>query len=117
MIALVAIIMVGATVMSVLMTLVVTPLTIRAGLTQDFRASFDVAWIKDFIRRMWIETLLTQLFLMAVGILSASLGLLACLVGILPAIAFVSLVQGHLFLQLYQLYLTRGGEPIQLKKG
>ncbi len=99
-----------------LMTIVITPVTLRAGLTQDFRASFDIAWIKDFMRRMWVETLLSQLFLMAVGILAEVVGLLACIIGVFPAIALIFLVQGHLFLQLYQLYLARGGRPIQLKE-
>ncbi len=110
-----AVMMVLMFVFSIVMTVVVTPLTIRAGLTQDFRASFDFAWIKDFMRQMWIETLLAQLFWMASAVLLYLLGALACLIGVFPAVAFVLLVQGHLYMQLYQLYLSRGGQPIPFK--
>jgi len=97
------------------MSVVMTPLTIRAGLTQDFRASFDATWIKDFTKRMWVETLLAQMFVMVVAIGAALLGYLACFIGIFPANAFIFLVQGHLYMQLYRMYLGRGGEPIPLK--
>jgi hypothetical protein len=42
-------------------------------------------------------------------------GLLLCCVGILPATALILVAQYHLFYQLYELYLQRGGEPIPLK--
>jgi hypothetical protein len=43
------------------------------------------------------------------------LGLLLCCVGTYPATALVMLAQAHLYLQLYELFLQRGGEPIPLK--
>lgn len=110
-----AIMFVGGIAFSIVLNIVMAPLIIRAGLTQDFRASFDFAWIKDFVRQMWYETLLSALFLMAVAMLAGILGMLACFVGLYPAMAAITLVQGHLYLQLYQLYLTRGGQPIPLK--
>ena len=102
-------------VMSIAMLLVATPFTIRAGLTQDFRASFDFAWIKDFVRRMWKEIFLATLFLMAVAVPAVIIGLLLCIVGLYPAMTALMLTQGHLYLQMYQLYLARGGEKIPLK--
>jgi len=115
MLILIPILFLGFFALSIVMNIAFTPLMIRAGLTQDFRASFDFPWIKDFIRKMWYDTFLALLFLMGVAMLASLLGLLACFVGIYPATAAMSLVQGHLYLQLYQLYLARGGEPIPLK--
>lgn len=115
MIVMFALLFLVALAFSLVMNIVMTPLLIRAGLTQDFRDSFDFAWIKDFVRQMWFETLLAGFFLMAVAMLASIVGLLACLVGLYPAMAAMTLVQGHLYLQLYQLYLTRGGQPIVLK--
>ena len=102
-------------VFAILMTLVLTPLIIRAGLTQDFKASFDFAWIKDFVRQMWIEMILATIFMIAVAILAEIVGLLLCFIGIFPAVSAVMLMQAHLYLQLYQLYLARGGQKIPLK--
>jgi len=115
MLILIPILFLGLFAFSIVMNIAFTPLMIRAGLTQDFRASFDFAWIKDFIRKMWYDTFLMLLFLMAVATLASLLGLLACFVGLYPAMAALTLVQGHLYLQLYQLYLARGGQPIMLK--
>ena len=64
---------------------------------------------------MWLETLLSSLFIIALAMLAMCLGLLAFFVGVFPAMAAVMLMQGHLYLQLYQLYLARGGQKIPLK--
>jgi hypothetical protein len=40
------------------------------------------------------------------------LGLLCCFVGIYPAIALIQMARQHLMVQLYRLYLDRGGEPL-----
>lgn len=101
--------------LSIVLNVLMTPVMIRAGLTQDFRDSFDFAWIKDFVRQMWVETIFAGLFLMAVGMCAMLIGMLACVVGVYPAMCAVSLAQGHLYLQLYQMYLGRGGQPITLK--
>jgi hypothetical protein len=111
----VSILVVVGIVMWIVMILLITPFMIRAGLTQDFRASFDIPWVKDFVRKMWKEILLSTVFLMAMAVIVELLGLLAFCVGIYPAVAAVMLMQGHLYLQLYQLYLARGGQKIPLK--
>ncbi len=93
----------------------VTPFVIRAGLSQDFGVSFNLGWARDFAAKMWFETILVMLFSLVVGLVSSLIGLLLCVVGVFAAQAFVLLVQAHLFLQLYELYLARGGEKIPLK--
>lgn len=95
--------------------LVVVPMTLRAGLSQEIGEAFKFAWISDFASKIWFEAILMSLFLAASGLGVLIVGLLMACVGYYFAIGLVSLAQAHLSYQLYQLYLTRGGEPIPLK--
>src|SRR5262245_55760627 len=47
--------------LSIGMMFVILPMTLRAGLAQDFGAAFDFGWVKDFIGRTWVEIILTTL--------------------------------------------------------
>lgn len=102
-------------VLTIGMVLVLTPLMIRAGLSQDFGMAFNFPWIKDFIRKVWLELLLATLFLMVTAIPLMFAGLLAFCIGMFATQAAVMLAQAHIQYQLYDLYLARGGEPILLK--
>jgi uncharacterized membrane protein len=42
-------------------------------------------------------------------------GLLVFCVGMYVALALVTLANAHIYFQLYQVYLSRGGKPIPLK--
>jgi hypothetical protein len=94
------------------MLLVVTPLTLRASITQDFAQSFNFAWVKKFAALMWKEILLSGLFLIAVGALLMAVGALVLCVGMYFALVPVYFCWMHLHKQLYRLYLSRGGEPV-----
>src|SRR6185436_15089373 len=98
------------------LNLVLVPIMIRAGLSQDFNLTFKFAWIKDFLQRVGVQALLFNLFLMSVGAVLIIPGYLACCVGML-AVGFYLMgpVLAHHHLQLYRLYLARGGEPIPLR--
>jgi hypothetical protein len=91
------------------------PLYIRAGLSSDFASAFSMEFFRDFLKRVGKETLLMQLFLSATGVLLTLGGMLACCIGMYPAIALVMFAHHHLDLQLYQLYLQRGGTPVEPK--
>lgn len=95
--------------------LVLMPLVLRAGLTQDFVKAFDFDFLQDFVRRMWIEMLLVALFLWASAIVLMIAGMLICCLGIYPAMTLMMLANAHLLYQLYEVYLVRGGQPIPLK--
>jgi hypothetical protein len=95
--------------------IVVTPFVIRAGLTQDFKEAFSWSWIRDFFSRMWGTLILAAAFLTVSRIVLIFLGLLCCVVGTYPAMALLQYAQGHLWHQLYEIYLQRGGTPIPLK--
>jgi hypothetical protein len=102
-------------VLSVLVTFVMMPLTLRSGLIQDFKPAFSVDFAKDFINRVWLEMILLELFLLGTGIVLSMVGMLACGVGIYPAAALMAYAHYHLLYQVYELYLERGGMPIPLK--
>jgi len=102
-------------VLTVGLTLVLTPLLMRAGLSQDFVQAFRFGWIKDFIRRMWLETILVNLFVILTSCIFVPLGcILFCYPGFVIAMG-LSIAGANLNWQLYELYLARGGEPIPLK--
>ncbi len=88
------------------------PVTLRGGFTQDFGAIFDMAFIKDFVGKMWVESLLAGLFLFFSSFALAIVGLLALCVGIYFVVPIVGMAQEHICYQLYELYLERGGQAI-----
>lgn len=95
---------------------VLVPVLLRAGLSQDFSQTLKLPWIKDFLLKVGLQTLLFNLFLFAVGSVLVIPGYLACCIGIVPVMFFLlgpALAHDHA--QLYRLYLARGGEPIPLK--
>ena len=98
----------------VAMMLITTPLMIRASITQDFVQSLDFRFVKRFVTLMWKEILLSSLFLMVAGIALGLAGILLFCVGIYFVNVLLYFSWTHLDKQLYQLYLSRGGEPVPL---
>ncbi len=116
-VALVCLLMfVGIILLSCAMSALIVPVVLRAGLTQDFAAAFNFEFFKDFLRRMWLETLIAAGFIVLTGIPLMLVGMLLCIVGMYPAMTLMLLAQTHLHYQLYELYLERGGQPIPLKE-
>ena len=89
-----------------------TPIFLRAGLMQEFGGAFNFGFVKDFIRRMWVEMLLGHLFFLVTSPIVMLAGAAICCVGMYPATVLVILAQAHFMFQLYELYLVRGGEKI-----
>jgi hypothetical protein len=94
------------------MMVLLTPLVIRASLTQDFGQSFNVAFIKRFIALTWKETVIASLFLFAASLVLSAVGALLLCVGLYFVTVPVYFCWVHLEKQLYRLYLSRGGEPV-----
>ena len=94
---------------------VAMPMTLRAGLSQDFGSAFSMAYVRDFLGKMWKEMILSLLFLIFTAPFVLLAGLLLLFIGIYPASVIVQFARFHLHYQLYQLYLQRGGMPIPLK--
>lgn len=91
------------------------PFVIRAGLAQDFAEAFNFDFVKSFLRKTWKEMILSMLFMMISSTLVGMLGIMLCIVGMYPAILLIMLAYAHIYYQLYQTYLARGGKPIPLK--
>jgi hypothetical protein len=94
------------------MMVLLTPLTTRASITQDFVQSFNVAFIKRFIALTWKETILACLFLVAAGLALMAAGAIILCMGMYFATVPIYFCWFHLDKQLYRLYLSQGGEPI-----
>jgi hypothetical protein len=97
------------------MAIVSKPLYLRAGLSRDFAGAFSMAFFRDFFSRVGKEVFLSVLFLVGTGTVLTIVGLLACYVGIFPAVALLMFAQHHIDFQLYDLYLKRGGTPVESK--
>lgn len=91
------------------------PMLIRAGLMQDFGQGFNMGWALDFLKKTWLEILLSSLFMAVTGMLLNMLGMLAFCIGMYASLAIAMLAQAHFYFQIYGIFLARGGEPIPLK--
>src|SRR5262245_16540694 len=101
---------------SAALTMVTVPLSLRAGLSQDLGTAFNVAFVRDFIGRVWRQMLLAFLFMVVARFVVTLGGLLLCCVGAYPAAALIAMAHVHLEYQLYEEYLRAGGERIPLKE-
>jgi hypothetical protein len=101
--------------LSVLIGLVMMPMMLGAGLTQELGPAFNFTFIKDFIARVWKEMILSSLFITAAAMILAPIGLLVFCVGMYAAMAVLMLANGHILYQLYNLYLARGGMALPMK--
>jgi hypothetical protein len=89
-----------------------TPLWLRAAFEPDLGAVFDVAFVRDFLARIWKPLLVSHVWVMLLSTGLVLAGMLACFVGMFPAIALTMLVQAYTYGHLYLVYLERGGRPI-----
>jgi hypothetical protein len=99
-------------VMLVAIMFLVTPLVLRASITQDFGQSFNFTFVKRFVSLMWKEILLSSLFAIVAGTVLVLIGAVALCVGMYFAVVPAYFCWMHLQKQLYRLYLSRGGEPV-----
>jgi hypothetical protein len=95
--------------------LVLQPMLLRAALSQDFVQGFQIEWIKDFLKRVWVEVILGVLCLVVASMVLVPLGFLACCIGIFAVGPILQLAHGNLLFQVYSLYLDRGGTPIPIR--
>ncbi len=99
---------------SLLLGLVLIPLSLRAGLTQRLDGPASMEFVRDFLNRVWKEVLLVWLFVLVTAQVLVLAGLLLCTIGLFPALALGVCAQHHLMYQLYELYLKRGGRALPL---
>ncbi len=99
-------------VMSMLLALFTVPFLIRSLACQNFKESFDIAWVRSFVRLMFWEMVGSGIvfFILSIGV--ALLGFLMLCVGYIPAIGVISGAAMHLLAQWYEVFLSRGGDPV-----
>ena len=95
--------------------LVIQPMFLAAGLSQDLGQGFNLGFVRDFASRVWKEITLLWIFTAFTGMFVVLLGYVACFVGVFLSIGVLMLAQAHGYFQLYELYLSRGGMQIPLK--
>lgn len=89
--------------------------TLRAELTEDFGQSLKFGAVWDYVKRTWTTQIIAGLAFAFFAWLMLFGGMLMCFVGIYAMVPVVQLAAMHLRFQTYQLYLSRGGEPIPTK--
>lgn len=95
-----------------LASLPLLPATLYLGLRREGGMPDALRFAQEFLKRVWHELLLTQVFVLATGLTLFSLGVMLCGFGAPPALALTGFAQYHLLGQLYELYLQRGGAAI-----
>lgn len=92
----------------------ITPLLVRATITQDFAPAFNFRFMRRFFALVSKELLITVIFIGALGIAWMVLTVLTCYVGGVLLSPVYVFSWYHLQKQLYQLYVARGGEVVPL---
>ena len=100
---------------TIALRLVLNPLILKASLSGDGGDLFDFSFMTDFVKRTWRETIWEVLWVYVTFPVVLILGLLCCIVGVLPALAWTMMADAHTNWQLYEIYLARGGRPVRLK--
>lgn len=102
---------------SPIMAIAGNAVTTRAELTEDGSKALEFGKLWDYASKTWSLSLLGWVGTQFFGALIVFAGLLVCFIGIYPAIVAVTLARVHMRWQIYETYLSRGGEPIPLKQG
>jgi len=95
----------------ILLGTVLVPLTLHVGFRQELTQE-AAPYVQDFLRRVWRETMLAQVFVAVTGAALTAIGSLLCCFPALAALALWHFAWYHLLAQLHELYLQRGGTPV-----
>jgi hypothetical protein len=98
--------------MFLVMILLQVPLRLRATITQDFGSSFNWRFYKHFYSLVWPEVLQAGAFSVFITAVLMIAGVVACYVGMFFTMPLTFYVWHHLERQLYDVYLSRGGDPV-----
>lgn len=98
----------------ILITLLTYPVMLRSGLMMDFKAGFSKSFILGFIKKVGGSLLLWIFVIALLAYPAMILGVLAFFVGVFVVAVWIQFAMFHLLFQHYDLYLHRGGEPIEI---
>jgi hypothetical protein len=96
----------------VVVSLLPVPLMLRVGVTQNVREAFEIRWAMSFFRKLLPELFLTVFVISLTTLPLMLMGFVACVVGAWFVAAWLYFVGFRILIQLYELFLARGGEPI-----
>ena len=97
----------------ILMMLFSFPVMLRSGLMMDFKCGFFWGFICSFIKKVGMSLIGYYILLVLIAMPLSILGYLALFVGVYVVVAWIQVAMNHILFQHYDLYLERGGEPIQ----
>lgn len=102
----------GYFVLLAIMSLILTPLTVRATLGQDFAGAFDYGFVREFVQNTWKELLMVVVCLFAGGIVLMLGTVVTCYIGGVLGLPVWLFAWQHWQHQLYELHLERGGREV-----
>ncbi|HEX5036219.1 MAG TPA: DUF4013 domain-containing protein [bacterium] len=95
--------------------MLVTSVLIRAELTEDIGQALEFRKIWAYVRSTWKDVLISQLVFIPFAFAAALGGMLMLFFGIYAAIIVIMVASLHIRWQIYERYLSRGGEPIPIQ--
>jgi len=90
-----------------------TPMTFHAELAGRFDLGEGFRFTVAFWKTVGAQAILAGLIFIPLSTVVAIAGLLLCIVGVYPASSLTQMAGLHVLVQLYILFLERGGEPIR----
>jgi hypothetical protein len=100
--------------LALLFSLFLAPLTLHLGVRDPSIKTGVWRFSQDFLKHVWRETLLAELFVWVTGLSLVVVGLVPCGFAAPSALALVCFAQYHLLGQLYELYRERVGTSMPL---
>lgn len=100
-------------VMLVLGTFFVWPIELYAALSREVSVGRAFSFAGRFVRVMWLELIVALIAYFFFSVLAMTLGALACCIGMYPMAVVMSMAEIHILVQLYRVYLDKGGTPIR----
>lgn len=100
--------------LNILLSMLITPIVFRVGLGGKFEDVFNFGWAMSMVKRVWPQMIMAALASFGASMVLGMLGALICFVGVIPVAGFLGYFNFQLQRQLYEIFVTQGGEPISL---
>lgn len=100
---------------SPLMAIASNAVVTRAEYTEDGSKALEFGKLWDYAQKTWGLSIMGWIGTQFFGSFIVMAGLLICFVGLYPAVVAITLARVHMRWQIYEVYLSRGGEPIPTK--
>jgi hypothetical protein len=98
--------------LGILIAVFTWPMMTYAGVAQKLDIGGMVSYSRSLVSKAFKELLLSLIFAAFAGWLLGIVGIFACCIGVYVAAVAAQLMVYHLKVQIYELYLERGGTPI-----